>query len=167
MDTVQTRRNVLAGIAAVGLAPLFRHREAFAEEALLETISVRFARSPGICLAPQYVAEDMIRIDGLSDFRYVDTQAGLTSTALLARWGGLRRRVGTALAIRVDQGEPIKVLSGVHVGCYELFAHEGINSVLDLKGRSVGVGGDLGSDSHVFVSAMATHVGLNPPKDIH
>jgi NitT/TauT family transport system substrate-binding protein len=58
------------------------------------------------------------------------------------------------------------VLSGVHVGCYELFAHEGINSVMDLKGRSVG-GGDLGSDPHVFVSAMPTHVGLNPLKGIH
>jgi NitT/TauT family transport system substrate-binding protein len=59
------------------------------------------------------------------------------------------------------------VLSGVHVGCYELFAHDGINSALDLKGRGVGVGGDLGSDPHVFVSTMATHVGLNPLKDIH
>ena len=113
----------------------------------------------------------IIRTDGLSDFRYVDTPGGLTSTALLAR-GELDFIVefGSALAIRVGrvyQGEPIKVLSGVHVGCYELFAHEGINSVLDLKGRSVGGGGDLGSDPHVFVSAMATHVGLNPLKDIH
>ena len=38
---------------------------------------------------------------------------------------------------------------------------------MDLKGRSVGGGGDLGSDPHVFVSATATHVGLNPLKDIH
>jgi NitT/TauT family transport system substrate-binding protein len=119
-------------------------------------------------LVLQYVAEDMIRADGLSDFRYVDTQAGLTSTALLARGEvGFVVAFWTALAIRVCQGEPIKVLSGVHVGCYELFAHDGINSVLKLKGRSVGVGDDLGSDPHVLVSAMATHVGLNPPKDIH
>ena len=59
------------------------------------------------------------------------------------------------------------MLSGVYVGCYELFAHEGINSVMDLKGRSVGGGGDLGSDPHVFVSATATRTGLNPLKDIH
>ena len=28
MDTMQTRRNVLAGLTAMGLAPLFSHREA-------------------------------------------------------------------------------------------------------------------------------------------
>jgi NitT/TauT family transport system substrate-binding protein len=72
----------------------------------------------------------------------------------------------TALAIPIDQGAPITVLAGVHVGCYELFAHEGINSVLDLKGKTVGVGQNLGSDPHVFVTAMATHVGLDPLKDI-
>ncbi len=167
MDTIQTRRNILAGLTAMGLAPLFSHREALAEEAPLETTSVRFARSPGICLAPQYVAEDLIRADGLSDFRYVDTPGGLSSTTLLAR-GEVDFSVefSIALAILIDRGEPIKVLSGTHVGCYELFVHEGINSVLDLKGRSVGVGNSLGSDPHLFVSAMATHVGLDPLKDI-
>ena len=59
------------------------------------------------------------------------------------------------------------MLAGVHVGCYELFAHEGINSVLDLKGKTVGAGWGLGSDPHVFVTAMATNVGLDPLKDIN
>ena len=64
------------------------------------------------------------------------------------------------------KGPPIKVLSGVHVGCYELFGHEGIKSILDLKGKRVGAGWGLGSDPHVFVTAMATHVGLDPLNDI-
>ena len=72
----------------------------------------------------------------------------------------------TAFAISIDQGAAIKILSGVHVGCYELFGHEGIKSVLDLKGKRVGAGWDLGSDPHVFVAAMATHVGLDPLNDI-
>jgi NitT/TauT family transport system substrate-binding protein len=119
-------------------------------------------------LAPQFVAEDLIRADGLSDFRYVDTHASLTSIALVARdEADFVIEYGTALAIRIDQGDPIKVLSGVHVGCYELFAHEGINSILDLKGRSVAVGEARGSDPHVFMSAMASHVGLDPLNDIH
>jgi NitT/TauT family transport system substrate-binding protein len=74
---------------------------------------------------------------------------------------------GTAFVISIDGGAPIKVLAGVHVGCYELFAHEDIKSVLDLKGKSVGVGQNLGSDPHVFVSAMTTNVGLDPVKDIN
>ena len=39
----------------------------------------------------------------------------------------------------IDAGEPITVLAGVHVGCFELFAKEGIRSIADLKGKSVGV----------------------------
>ena len=58
------------------------------------------------------------------------------------------------------------MLAGVHVGCFELFARDGINSIADLKGRSVGISG-LGSSAHVFVSAMAALVGLDPAKDIN
>ena len=57
------------------------------------------------------------------------------------------------------------ILAGVHVGCFELFARDGIRSVADLKGRTVGIQ-SLESPPHVFLSAMATLVGLNPAKDI-
>ena len=35
----------------------------------------------------------------------------------------------------IDAGEPITLLAGVHVGCFELFGHDGINSIRDLKGK--------------------------------
>jgi NitT/TauT family transport system substrate-binding protein len=57
------------------------------------------------------------------------------------------------------------ILAGIHVGCFELFAREGIRSVADLKGRTVGIQ-SLESPPHVFLSAMATLVGLDPAKDI-
>jgi NitT/TauT family transport system substrate-binding protein len=47
-----------------------------------------------------------------------------------------------------------------------LFAKDGIRGIADLKGRSVGTLG-LGSSAHVFLSAMATLVGLDPSKDIN
>ena len=59
----------------------------------------------------------------------------------------------------------ITILAGIHVGCFELFAKEGIRSVADLKGRTVGIQA-LETSPHVFLSAMATLVGLNPAKDI-
>jgi NitT/TauT family transport system substrate-binding protein len=52
------------------------------------------------------------------------------------------------------------------VGCFELLAIERIRSIADLKGKTVGVP-DLGTSSHVFVSSMAAHVGLDPAKDIN
>ena len=66
----------------------------------------------------------------------------------------------------IDAGEPIMLLAGVMVGCYELFGSEGIRNVADLKGKSVGVQG-LGSTGNVLVTMMAAHVGLDPAKDIH
>ena len=70
------------------------------------------------------------------------------------------------LIIPIDSGEPITIVGGEHVGCFELFAREGIRSIPDLKGKNVGVQ-NLGSSQYTFVSTMAAHVGLDPVKDIH
>ena len=34
---------------------------------------------------------------------------------------------------------PVTMVAGMHVGCFELFAHEHIRGIADLKGRTVGV----------------------------
>ena len=44
-----------------------------------------------------------------------------------------------SLIFHQDAGEPITALAGVHPGCFELFAHEPIRSISDLKGKTVGV----------------------------
>jgi NitT/TauT family transport system substrate-binding protein len=163
---IGNRRNFLIGLSATAVG-LQGGAAAFAEEGDLETTTIRFASAPGICIAPQYVAEELLRAEGL-EVDYVKAQAGLSTVAQVAL-GNLDFAVdfATAFVIPIDTGSPIKVLSGVHVGCYELFAHEGISTVLDLKGRSVGAGWNLGSDPHVFVSAIASYVGLDPTKDIN
>jgi NitT/TauT family transport system substrate-binding protein len=56
-------------------------------------------------------------------------------------------------------------VAGLHSGCYELFAHEPIRTVRDLKGRRVGVR-RLVSGSYLQVAIMAANVGLDPRKDI-
>ena len=68
--------------------------------------------------------------------------------------------------IPIDAGDPITVLAGVHIGCFELFAKEHIRGVVDLKGKSVAIQG-LGSSPHVFLSAIAAYVGLDPAEDIN
>ena len=70
------------------------------------------------------------------------------------------------LVLLLDRGRKVTILAGIHVGCFELFAKDGIRSVADLKGRSVGIPA-LESSPHVFVSAMAALVGLDPAKDIN
>jgi NitT/TauT family transport system substrate-binding protein len=54
----------------------------------------------------------------------------------------------------------------VHVGCFELFVNEGSHSLTDLKGKRVGIA-YLGSPGHLFLAAMAAHVGIDPGKDLN
>jgi NitT/TauT family transport system substrate-binding protein len=68
--------------------------------------------------------------------------------------------------IRVEAGDPIVFLGGLHVGCFELFGTEKVRAVRDLKGKRVAIPA-LGSPSHVFLASMAAYVGLDPSRDIN
>jgi NitT/TauT family transport system substrate-binding protein len=65
----------------------------------------------------------------------------------------------------LDTGDPVVVLAGSHIGCFELFGTGRVRSIRDLKGKTVAVPA-LGSPPYVFLSIMAAHVGLDPRKDI-
>jgi len=57
------------------------------------------------------------------------------------------------------------LLAGVMVGCFELFAREGIASVAELKGKSIGVGA-VGSLSQELLTLITAQVGLDSRKDV-
>ncbi len=39
----------------------------------------------------------------------------------------------------IDAGVPIKVLTGLHSGCFEVIANDSVSNLTDLKGKRVGV----------------------------
>jgi NitT/TauT family transport system substrate-binding protein len=132
----------------------------------LETTTIRLAKHSGICIAPQYIADELLRAEGFTDIRYVETIPGVETTRSLARGEcDFTTNFAPPLIIAIDAGETITIVGGEHIGCVELFAREGIRSIPDLKGKSVGVQ-SLGSPQHLFVCTMAAHVGLDPAKDI-
>jgi hypothetical protein len=63
-------------------------------------------------------------------------------------------------------GVPVTVLAGVHPGCFELFVHDPVRTITDLKGGRIGVPDIPGGAPHLYVSVMAAHVGLDPEHDI-
>src|SRR5262249_6696842 len=73
--------------------------------------------------------------------------------------------VGPA-TIQVDRGDPITMLAGVHVGCFELFGGERVRAIRDLKGKTVAVTG-LGLTQHVFLASMVAYVGMDPRRDVN
>jgi NitT/TauT family transport system substrate-binding protein len=167
MQSTQTRRSFLTTLSSAGVMGLVRARDSYAQEAPPETTTVRLGKIYGICIAPQYVAEDLLRAEGFTDVRYVATNPGISTALALARGEiDFTTNYAPPMAISIDAGEPITIVGGEHVGCFEVFAREGIRSIADLRGKNVGVQ-SIGSSQHVFLSVMAAHVGLDPAKDIH
>jgi len=167
MQMIHDRRRFLAGLSSLGAAGLVGASRSSGQEAPLETTSIRLAKITGTCIAPQYLAEDFLRLEGFTDVKYVLSDAGVGQSISIARGEvDLSMNFAAPLVIPIDVGEPITIIAGVHSGCFELFGNERIRSIADLKGKSVGVQG-LGGSPHVFLAAMAAHVGLDPLKDIN
>ena len=167
MQSTQTRRSFLTTLSSAGVVGLVRARDSYAQEAPPEITTVRLGKIYGICIAPQYVAEDLLRAEGFTDVRYVATNPGISTALALARGEiDFTTNYAPPMAISIDAGEPITIVGGEHVGCFEVFAREGIRSIADLRGKNVGVQ-SIGSSQHVFLSVIAAHVGLDPAKDIH
>jgi NitT/TauT family transport system substrate-binding protein len=167
MRMTQNRRRFLATLSSAGAAGLIGAHNSRAQERPPETTTVRLAKIAGICIAPQYVADELLRAEGFTDIRYVATDAGVPAALSLARGEvDFTANYAPALIIPIDAGEPITIVGGEHIGCFELFAREGIRSIPELKGKNVGVP-SLGSSPHLFLSTMAAHVGLDPTRDIH
>jgi NitT/TauT family transport system substrate-binding protein len=158
---MQTRRRLLGGVAAAIPTVVLPLRRADALEPPPETTTVRLSKHPVICFAPQYVCEELLRAEGFTDIRYVD----MPIPAVAQELGSGRIDFASDLALHhingIDKGASITIVSGVHGGCYELFAHGDIRAIADLKGKRVGEtgGGEL-------VALMAAWVGLDPRKDL-
>jgi NitT/TauT family transport system substrate-binding protein len=165
MSMMQNRRRFLTTISLVGAAGLIRAPRALAAEGALETTSVRLPKIPAICIAPLYVAEELLRAEGFTDVRYVAT--AVNQPEGIARGEiDFDSNFAPVLIAALDRGMPITGLGPVHVGCFEVFGNEGIHSILDLKGKSVGIEA-LGSPPHLFLSAIAANIGIDPGKDIN
>jgi NitT/TauT family transport system substrate-binding protein len=166
MRILQSRRHFLASASLAAAAGVLGARGSSAEEGPPETTTIRLKQSAAICFAPAYVVEPFLRSEGFTEIQYVDAGLGIPSGEMLAR-GELDFDITFAGTVihHLDLGRPVTAVAGLHVGCYELFAREPIRSVGDLKGRRLGVHA-LRSSSHLYLSIMASHVGVDPHEDI-
>jgi len=160
-----TRRDLLRGVAGtVGLLG-WPPGHASAEPAP-ETTRLRIAHSPSICVAPQYIVGELLKAEGFSDIKYVKMTTAGISKALASGEIDVSMHFVGPLVIQLDAGDPITVLGGVHVGCFELFGTDGVRSIGDLKGKTVAIT-EFGLTQHVYLSSMVAHVGLDPRNDVN
>ncbi len=159
-----TRRRFIGGLTVAGAAGLLDlHARPVAAEPPPETTALRLARTTSICQAPQYVAEALLEAEGFTDVQFVG-EAATTDRTLVSGEAQMGMLFLGPFLLRLDEGAPLVILSGGHVGCLELFAHEPIRSIRDLKGRRVAVIA-VGSARHVFLATIMAYIGLDPRKD--
>src|SRR5207302_2497004 len=83
-----------------------------------ETTTIRLLEVPALCLAPQKIADDLLRAEGFTDVQYVRTEGG---TDPYVRMGAgdadLSMGLVGSLIYLIDQGSPLVLRSGAHTGC--------------------------------------------------
>jgi NitT/TauT family transport system substrate-binding protein len=102
-----------------------------------ETTAVRFMRTPSICHAPQFVIEDLLRAEGFTDVQYVyGASSAEINEAVVSGKVDFNTHFAPQWVSVADDGGAVTVLSGVHVGCFELFGREGIRSIANTTPRT-------------------------------
>ena len=162
-----TRRDLLRGVA--GTAGLLGWPPGHASgEPPPETTRLRLFKFPSLCVAPQYVAEDLLRGEGFTDVKYVESADGRRASQ---RLGHGRDRLHAAAFVRSfvqrdRRGTPSsswRASTWAASSCSATRADPRGPGSQGEDRRGVGRGKSPGS---VFVATMAAHVGLDPQKDI-
>jgi NitT/TauT family transport system substrate-binding protein len=161
-----TRRCFLGGLTLAGTAGLVGLRPARVRaEPPPETTTIRLVRSPAICIAPYYIAGELLQGEGFTEVHHFQMEDQLSTPALLSGEVDIVLNFVGPLLIGLDTGGPLVILAGGHVGCFELFGTDHVRAIRDLKGKTVAVP-QLGSPHRLFLASMAAYVGLDPQQDI-
>jgi NitT/TauT family transport system substrate-binding protein len=162
---LRSRRSFLASLSLAGAASLLDRGDSLAQERPPEITTVRIPTGSLICNAPTYIADELLRAEGFTDIQHVPVtpESSAGPSELMERGELDFGMVYTPpMVVAIEAGSRSTVLAGVHIGCNSLFAHEGIRSVRDLKGKKVAAG----LVRQPLIASMAAYVGLDPAKDI-
>jgi NitT/TauT family transport system substrate-binding protein len=162
-----SRRRFLGRLTLAGTAGFLGIRaKPVAAEPPPETTRLAIVES-GVCFAPQYVAEALLRAEGFSDIHYVKTTTTFIDNydALASGTAHLGFGYGSALIARIDGGAPLVFVAGGHVGCQQIVGHERIRAIRDLRGKRIAIAGP-GAPDHIQVSSILAYVGIDPRTNI-
>jgi len=161
-----SRRHFLSSASLMGAATLLGlPTSSRAAEPPPETKRIRLIHFPATCLAPQYLAEHLLRLEGFSEIEYVDYVVNTSDPRAFEERVDMWGAAAPSFVHSIGNGSEGVALAGIHAGCYELFGHRRVHAIRDLRGSSVSVS-TVESTEHVFVSSMAAYVGVDPAKEI-
>src|SRR5262249_22544487 len=113
---------------------------------------------------------ELLAAEGFTAVHYVPVGAGgkgtnQTRAALVAGQVDLSMQFIGPSILQVDGGDPLVLLAGIQIGCYELFGTARVRAIRDLKGKTVAAG-PVRDSGHTFLASMAAFVGLKPATDM-
>lgn len=160
-----TRRDFLQTSTALGVTSILGVPKISQAEPPPEIKKIRLFHAPFACFAPQYLAEELLRLEGFSEVEYIpgDFSVAQPGPAAVAK-GDVDLVVWDAAqcARFLDADQRLTVLAGLHAGCWELFGSDRVDSLRDLKGKTIGGwGGD-----YTIIASMLSYVGIDSRKDI-
>jgi NitT/TauT family transport system substrate-binding protein len=117
-----------------------------------------------LCYAPQYLAEELLRMEGFREVEYQRIEINIPST--LVKTADLAIVGAPGLVPVIDSGMQIAAIAGLHVGCWELFASERVPGIRELKGKSIAVAA-MGSPDQVWIASMLAYVGVHPQREVN
>jgi len=159
------RRTFLSGASALSTACLIGTPLRASAEPPPEIAQIRLVHAPAICLAPQYLAEELLRLEGFSDVSYVEIKSGEPIDVIYAGRADISAEAAPAAVYRMADRTSAVALGGIHPGCFELYGNDSVRSIRDLKGKTVAVYG-LGGPAHILLSSMLGYVGMDPKTDV-
>jgi NitT/TauT family transport system substrate-binding protein len=161
-----SRRQFLNAAALAGTGAVLGLRSgSSAAEPPPETTRIRLPQSPAICIAPSYLADELLRAEGFTDIEYVRMAGNLFTPSVASGQVDFALNFVGPLVMSIEERAPVVVLAGIHAGCFELFGSGQIRAIRDLKGKTVAVPG-LGEPQHVFAASMVAYVGIDPRTEI-
>jgi NitT/TauT family transport system substrate-binding protein len=163
-----SRREFLKEVSVAGAAALLgAQHDSLAAEPLPETARIRIPQIRSTCRSPEWVAEELLRAEGFTNVQYISVEGtrGVEST-LASGETDIGGHFAAPVILRVEAGDPIVMLGGEHIGCFELLGSDRIRTIRDLKGRAVAIPA-LDPSPYAFLASMAAYVGLDPRKDIN
>jgi NitT/TauT family transport system substrate-binding protein len=119
-----------------------------------------------VCGTTQEIVADLLRAEGFTDVRYVYAPWDAYEETIARGEADFVQNFAIEHVSAIDRGLDITVLTGLHVGCNEVFGKEDLRGFADLRGKRVGAPVP-GLSGQGLLSLMAAQVGLDPGKDIN
>jgi len=111
------------------------------------------------------MAEPFLREEGFTDIQYPQFPPASVVENFAAGDIDFGIGFGAAFLRKLEEGAPLVMLGGVHVGCWKVFGTGDVRSMRDFKGKTVSIIGPNFSDG-IFMAVTMASVGLDLRKDV-